>query len=191
MADNRQFTDHNEIGGANIYLEDKRLKERSAVGSAAGIANLKFLLANDDTEGFNTAIKAYIDEAVRSAIGTLVDNLDKNTAISRILATDANHDLGTITPANLANVLGGVKPIEKIITDLNDEKGEQYRYMVYMLSGTSAPANMPSAISTSDRAIIEILRINSDIIQKITARGSSTTYQRTFGIDTWTAWKEL
>lgn len=106
MADSRQFTDHNQVGGVNVFLEDKRLAERTAVGSAAGIANLKFLLANDDTEGFNTAIKAYIDEAVRSAIGTLVDNLDKNTAISRILATDANHDLGTITPANLANVLG-------------------------------------------------------------------------------------
>jgi len=107
MADNRHFTDalQNE-GGSPVYLEDKKLAERTPVSGAASIANLKFLLANDDTEGFNTAIKAYIDEAVRSALGALVNNLDKGTAISRILATDGNNDLGTITPANLSSVLG-------------------------------------------------------------------------------------
>lgn len=109
MADNRHFTDalQNE-GGSPVYLEDKKLAERTAVSGAASIANLKFLLANDDTEGFNTAIKAYIDEAIRSALGALVNNLDKGTAVSRILATDGNNDLGTITPANLASVLGAM-----------------------------------------------------------------------------------
>ena len=106
MADNRQFTDHNSVGGVNVYYKDRQLKERSAVAGASAIANLKFLLVNGDDDGFNTAIKAYIDEAVRSAFGALVDNLDKGTAISRVLATDANHDLGSITPANLASVLG-------------------------------------------------------------------------------------
>jgi len=107
MADNRHFTDalQNE-GGSPVYLEDKKLAERTPVSGAASIANLKFLLVNDDTEGFNTAIKAYIDEAIRSALGALVNNLDKGTAISRILATDGNNDLGTITPANLSSVLG-------------------------------------------------------------------------------------
>jgi len=90
-----------------VYYKDRQLKERSAVAGASAIANLKFLLVNGDDDGFNTAIKAYIDEAVRSAFGALVDNLDKGTAISRVLATDANHDLGSITPANLASVLGG------------------------------------------------------------------------------------
>ena len=107
MADNRHFTDalQNE-GSSPVYLEDKKLAERTPVSGAESIANLKFLLANDDTEGFNTAIKAYIDEAIRSALGALVNNLDKGTAISRILATDGNNDLGTITPVNLASVLG-------------------------------------------------------------------------------------
>lgn len=109
MADNRHFTNafQNE-GGSPVYVEDKKLAERTPVPSAASIANLKFLLVNDDTEGFETAIKAYIDEAIRSALGALVNNLDKGTAISRILATDGNNDLGTITPANLSSVLGGM-----------------------------------------------------------------------------------
>jgi len=107
MADNRHFTNalQNE-GSSPVYVEDKKLAERTPVSGAASIANLKFLLVNDDTEGFNTAIKAYIDEAIRSALGALVNNLDKGTAISRILATDGNSDLGTISPANLASVLG-------------------------------------------------------------------------------------
>ena len=106
MADNRQFTDHNSIGNVNVYYKDRQLKERTAVSNAASIANLKFLLTTGDDEGFRTAIKSYIDEAIRSALGALVDNLDKGTGVSRILGTDSSHDLGTITPANLASVLG-------------------------------------------------------------------------------------
>lgn len=108
MADNRQYSDHNSIGNVNVYYKDRQLKERTAVSNAASIANLKFLLTTGDDEGFRTAIKSYIDEAIRSALGALVDNLDKGTGVSRILGTDSSHDLGTITPANLASVLGAL-----------------------------------------------------------------------------------
>ena len=109
MSDNRNYAvGVQNQGGAPVYMEDLKLSERSPAPNAASIANLKFLLTTGDDEGFRTAIKSYIDEAIRSALGALVDNLDKGTGVSRILGTDSNHDLGTITLANLSSVLGGI-----------------------------------------------------------------------------------
>ena len=76
-----------------------------ATGASDITSNFKYLLLNGTTGEFETALKAYVEESVRAALGALVNNLDKGSSISTILATDSSNDLGTITPANLASVL--------------------------------------------------------------------------------------
>ena len=181
MADNRHFTDalQNE-GGSPVYLEDKKLAERTAVSGAASIANLKFLLANDDTEGFNTAIKAYIDEAIRSALGALVNNLDKGTAISRILATDGNNDLGTITPANLASVLGAES------ANFNNLTAYKTLYALQAGSGVTW-SNAPF----SDKSCLLVTFLASFFgIQIAAAYDCSKAYMRSYW-GNWSAWKQI
>ena len=47
--------------------------------------------------------------AVREALGSLIKNNDKGTSINGVAVTDANNDLGSITTANLASVLGDIQ----------------------------------------------------------------------------------
>lgn len=187
MADNRHFTDalQNE-GGSPVYLEDKKLAERTAVSGAASIANLKFLLANDDTEGFNTAIKAYIDEAIRSALGALVNNLDKGTAISRILATDENNDLGTITPANLSSVLGGL--MLSILTSSNDLN--DYKSGWYSIVNANQPSNCPSWIGYNAVMFCKQIQ-NTKSIQLIFETNDAIIAYRVYNGNSWGDWRKV
>ena len=113
-ADPRQFTEHNEINGANIYYEDKRMEElKSATGKTASqISTTDEYIPLQDTDGNLVKINpASFQEAVRNVLGSLLANNDKGTTISGIPAlsgSGASLDFGSVTPANLASVLGGV-----------------------------------------------------------------------------------
>ena len=54
--------------------------------------------------------------AVREALGSLIKNNDKGTSINGVAVTDANNDLGSITTANLASVLGVRSDFVPLIT---------------------------------------------------------------------------
>jgi len=111
-ADQRQFTEHNEIGGANVYYEDKRMEElKSATGKTASqISTTDEYIPLQDTDGNLVKINpASFQEAVRNVLGSLLANNDKGTTISGIPAlsgSGASLDFGSVTPANLASVLG-------------------------------------------------------------------------------------
>ena len=45
-------------------------------------------------------------EAVKTVLGKIISDNDKGTSISGITVTDGNDDLGSVTPANLASILG-------------------------------------------------------------------------------------
>ena len=88
-------------------LRDKKIALASKASGATDItAQCEYLIKNGQTGEFMNVLKSYIDESVRSALGALVNNLDKGSSIKSVLATDSSNDLGSITPANLASVLG-------------------------------------------------------------------------------------
>ena len=69
---------------------------------------------------YHKILKDSFTEAVRNVLAGLLVNNDKGTTISQIAAI-ASGDFGSVTPANLASVLGGVTEIFAS-GDLNDLK---------------------------------------------------------------------
>ena len=113
MADNRQFTDHNEIGGINVYLEDKKLAESP---TQAEMASTDYVVLKD-TDGVPHKIsRANMVEVIRDCLGDVLANNDKGSAINKVLGLGtSDNDLGTTGISDLASVLGepiGVKHYE-------------------------------------------------------------------------------
>ena len=112
-ADNRNFVNKfaNE-GGGDVLVEDKRLEElKSATAKTASqISTSTDYVPLQDTDGNLVKINpASFEEAVRNVLGSLLANNDKGTTISGIPAlsgSGASLDFGSVTPANLASVLG-------------------------------------------------------------------------------------
>lgn len=147
-ADPRQFTEHNTMGNVSVYLEDKRMEElKSATAKTSSqISTSAQYIPLQDTDGNLVKINpASFEEAVRNVLGSLLANNDKGTTISGLPAlsgSGANLDFGSVTPANLASVLG-VKILCKYagyISDVDDfEVGT-----VYVLTSGSTPSHRPS-----------------------------------------------
>ena len=104
---------HDQESGDDIHYRDKELVDATEAESANDLTSeWEVLLKSGQTGKLKTAMMSYIDQKVREAMGALVNNLDKGASISKVLATDANNDLGTITPANLALVLSA--PVQSV-----------------------------------------------------------------------------
>lgn len=104
MADNRQFADHDVVGGVNVYYEDKKLAESPSQSSVA--SNDYFVLK--DTDGVpHKIVKADVLEMVRDAMGTILANNNKGTSVTKVptLGSSGN-DFGSSSVADLASVLG-------------------------------------------------------------------------------------
>lgn len=102
MADNRQFTDHNEIGGVNVYLEDKKLAESPEQNT---VATTDYVLLKD-TDGVPHKIsKANMMSVVKDALADLLKNNDLGASVTNVPALNASA-FGSATVANLASVLG-------------------------------------------------------------------------------------
>lgn len=65
------------------------------------------VLLKDVNGNYHKILKSSFTEAIRDTLAGLLVNNDKGTTINQIAAI-ANGDFGSITPANLASVLGGV-----------------------------------------------------------------------------------
>lgn len=66
------------------------------------------VLLKDVNGNYHKILKSSFTEAIRDTLAGLLVNNDKGTTINQIAAI-ANGDFGSITPANLASVLGGMK----------------------------------------------------------------------------------
>lgn len=103
MADTRQFTDHNEIGGVNVYLEDKKLAESPEQNT---MASTDYVLLKDEDDIPRKISKANLMSVVKDAIGELLKSNDLGTSVTNVPALNASA-FGSATVANLASVLGG------------------------------------------------------------------------------------
>lgn len=66
------------------------------------------VLLKDVNGNYHKILKSSFTEAIRDTLAGLLVNNDKGTTINQIAAI-ASGDFGSITPANLASVLGGIK----------------------------------------------------------------------------------
>lgn len=114
-VDNRNFVNKfaNE-GGGDVLVEDKRMEElKSATAKTSSqISTSANYIPLQDTDGNLVKINpASFEEAVRNVLGGLLANNDKGTTISGLPALSGSGnslDFGSITPANLASVLGAL-----------------------------------------------------------------------------------
>ena len=111
-ADTRQFADHFELDGSNVYVEDKKLgelKDKTAVTTID--ATNQFIPLQDVDGNIQKISKSSFTDAVRNVLGDLLINNDKGVSISGIPAlsgSGSSLDFGSVSPANLASVLGGI-----------------------------------------------------------------------------------
>ena len=98
----RKSGDINEIRDKKIALA------KDATAQSDLPQQLEYLIKNGQTGEFMNVLDSYINEKIRSALGSLIASLDKGAAgtTKAIACIDTNNDLGIINPANLASVLG-------------------------------------------------------------------------------------
>ncbi len=92
--------------GQQVYLEDKHLNDQT---SQTTVATTDAIMLKDTNGEYHSIDKASFNEAVRASLGSILTNFDKGSSITRIPGIDSNNDLGSVTAANLALVLGATK----------------------------------------------------------------------------------
>lgn len=155
MSDTRNYANcmGNE-GGTPVYLEDKKLSE-SASQSTLASTDAIMLKGTDGT--YHEIARDSLVEAVRSVMGGILKNLDKGTTIGALAALGSGDDLGSITPANLASVLGGMpKKSGQPLSDLNTiNKPGLYSFI-------NSTLNRPST-NTAEGVVVCFARSNNDL----------------------------
>lgn len=155
-ADNREFVNKfaNE-GGGDVLVEDKRLEElKSATAKTSSqISTTEQYIPLQDTDGNIVKINpASFEEAVRNVLGGLLANNDKGTTISGIPALSGSGqslDFGSVTPANLASVLGVLKKIDRVSYTIDGTYYEGIKCKVtdmicFEIVGSCTSLNSPS-----------------------------------------------
>ena len=95
-------------GDINEIRDKKIALAKDATAQSDLPQQLEYLIKNGQTGEFMNVLDSYINEKIRSALGSLIASLDKGAAgtTKAIACIDTNNDLGIINPANLASVLG-------------------------------------------------------------------------------------
>lgn len=82
---------------------------QGAMGASAQTTlTTEYVMLKDTNGVYHKILKSSFTEAIRDVLAGLLVNNDKGTTINQIAAI-ASGDFGSITPANLASVLGGLK----------------------------------------------------------------------------------
>ncbi len=106
-----KVTDIQDKNGATREIQDKDLANRT---SQSSIASSDYVLLEDTNGAYHKIAKASFTEAVRGALGSVINSVAKGTDIAKVPVLDSNNDLGMGTLSNLASVLGGINEIEKV-----------------------------------------------------------------------------
>ena len=173
---------------------------QGAMGASAQTTlTTEYVMLKDTSGVYHKILKSSFTEAIRDVLAGLLVNNDKGTTINQIAAI-ASGDFGSITPANLASVLGDVMNHisyieENNITDMNSYDVPLGFNMIFV-AASSQVFNLPDGFEDKIRFMLEYYNYSFDRLQRVTARGSNKTYQRngkgtTIGSTTWTEWREL
>lgn len=99
-----KVTDIQDKNGVSKEIQDKDLANRT---SQSTVASTDYILLEDTDGAYHKIAKASFTEAVRGALGSVINSVAKGTDIAKVPVLDSNNDLGMGTLANLASVLGG------------------------------------------------------------------------------------
>ena len=103
-ANYSQYTDHNELGGLRVGLEDAKL---AAADTVDEVASTDCVLMKDASGNPVKILKEDFNEAVRDALGSILSLNPLGTAIGKVAALgSSDNDLGSISTSDLASVLG-------------------------------------------------------------------------------------
>ena len=156
------------------------------------------ILLKDINGNYHKILKSSFTEAIRNTLAGLLVNNDKGTTISQIAAI-ASGDFGSITPTNLASVLGvswvtGYKPGSTNIDNVSE------RCFFTVLSSNQSANPFPFTPDSSHRAFgfssgdinglanrrFQVLMLESVSNPKFYFRTRSPSDS-----DTWSSWKEV
>lgn len=98
-----KVTDIQDKNGATREIQDKDWANRT---SQSSIASSDYVLLEDTSGAYHKIAKASFTEAVRGALGSVINSVAKGTDIAKLPVLDSNNDLGMGTLANVASVLG-------------------------------------------------------------------------------------
>lgn len=118
---------------------------QGAMGASAQTTlTTEYVMLKDTSGVYHKILKSSFTEAIRDVLAGLLVNNDKGTTINQIAAI-ASGDFGSITPANLASVLGGglIQVLPDSLLNLNSLRSGTYQ------SSGKTLTNAPSGISTS------------------------------------------
>ena len=124
---------------------------------------------------YHKILKNSFTEAVRNVLAGLLVNNDKGTTISQIPAI-ASGDFGSVTPANLASVLGVAQYHTNLSSgDLNQLTGPGTWLVLLGQDVINGP------VGVSGQAILEIVRLGTSsphFLQRITMEYNGKVYTR-------------
>lgn len=155
------------------------------------------ILLKDTSGNYHKIDKSSFTEAVRNTMASLLVNNDKGTTISQIAAI-ASGDFGSVTPANLASVLGANGNFATQIpnnSNLNDIYAAG-RYCCMSSGDASTIQNVPVqagftmlVYSTNSSDTINLPPASKRLSQDIYPNSSpGSFYRRTWNGSIWSAW---
>ena len=137
-----------------------------------------YILLKDTNGQYHKILKDSFTEACRNVLAGLLVNNDKGTTISQIAAVDSG-DFGSVTPANLASVLG----VAQYHTFL---QSGSFNDLIEPGTWLCTPGKMddhPSDIQSGSnyQAILEIIKLGTSglhVLQRLTMKASGQVYIR-------------
>ena len=154
---------------------------QGAMGAGAQTSlTTDYIMLKDTSGNYHKILKDSFTEACRNVLAGLLVNNDKGTTISQIAAI-ASGDFGSVTPANLASVLGGLYVYNGNGLDANSIEVTG----AYVISANTA--NLPS-IGGFTGGWGVLVHIQSNYRLQIYAGGSATDYGYFIRFRTGTDW---
>lgn len=160
---------------------------QGAMGASAQTTlTTEYVMLKDTSGVYHKILKSSFTEAIRDVLAGLLVNNDKGTTINQIAAI-ASGDFGSITPANLASVLGGMQP-----------KGHVYSIDANTITETSIysvnDANFADHHLPSHWGILTTINTGGgdsvySTYQKWLQADGTTEYTRLRSGGNWLAWK--
>lgn len=158
---------------------------QSAMGASAQTTlTTEYVMLKDTNGVYHKILKSSFTEAIRDTLAGLLVNNDKGTTINQIAAI-ASGDFGSITPSNLASVLG-VSGYSNAANFVNPDT--LFTPGIYAYLGED-----PIGLGENSGGIVEIYRFNNWVVQRANlydANHKNEIYQRTYN-STWSAWRRI
>ena len=145
----------------------------------------EYIMLKDTSGSYHKILKDSFTEACRNVLADLLVNNDKGTTINEIPAI-ASGDFGSVTPANLASVLGA--PTVEFLSDFNNAPNGRTVWVVANNTILNAPNN-----GLSDyRGILQTAIDGNFKYQLYTELQNTKTFCRaSYDANTWSSWKEV